>query len=81
MNNERYYSELAPVWKRISDHAPPINTKILLRTHYGVALIGQYYSEGNFTHWCGLPKLSKEEKEQLKQCNQSQSEMNSVSGQ
>ena len=64
MNNERYQSEYAPTWKRVDINPPPNGTKILLRTTYGTAIIGQYYPEGEFTHWCGLPKLSKEDKEQ-----------------
>ena len=62
MNNERYKSEYQPTWKSVDTNPPPNGTKILLRTRYGTAIIGQYYPEGEFTHWCGLPKLSKEQK-------------------
>ena len=75
MNNERYKAEYAPTWKRIEIIPPPNGTKILLRTKYGTAIIGQYYPEGDFTHWCGLPKLSKEEKE-LEKNAKAQTEIN-----
>lgn len=65
MNNERYIAEYHPEWKAVDLIAPPFGTKILLRTRYGTAIIGQYYPEGEFTHWCGLPRLSKEEKERM----------------
>ena len=65
MNNERYVAELHPEWKAVEIIPPPNGTKILLRTRYGTAIIGQYYPEGEFTHWCGLPKLSKAEKERI----------------
>jgi hypothetical protein len=32
---------------------------------YGTAVIGQYYEEGGFTHWCGLPKLSGDDKHDM----------------
>jgi len=54
---QRYQSELRPEWKPVNQMPPPRGTKILLRTAYGTAIIGQYYSDGGFTHWCGLPKL------------------------
>ena len=64
MNNDRYLAEYMPVWKRIDrDNKPASGVKMLLRTSYGSAVIGQYYPDGEFTHWCGLPKLSKEDKE------------------
>lgn len=64
MNNDRYLAEYMPVWKRITkDNKPAEGVKMLLRTAYGSAVIGQYYPDGEFTHWCGLPKLSKEDKE------------------
>ena len=64
MNNDRYLAEYMPVWKRIDrDNKPAAGVKMLLRTAYGSAVIGQYYPDGEFTHWCGLPKLSKEDKE------------------
>ena len=62
MNTDRYVSEYAPTWKRIDKVAPPLNAKILLRSKYGTALIGRYYPEGGFTHWCGLPRRDPEEK-------------------
>lgn len=65
MKNERYVSEYRPEWKRIDISPPPNGTKILLRTRYGTAIIGQYYPEGQFTHWCGLPKLSANDKAKL----------------
>ena len=64
MSSQKYYAEQNPEWKRIDQYPAPNGTKVLLRTRYGTAIIGQYYPEGEFTHWCGLPKLSKEEKEQ-----------------
>ena len=64
MNNDRYLAEYMPRWKRITkDNKPAEGVKMLLRTAYGSAVIGQYYPDGEFTHWCGLPKLSKEDKE------------------
>ena len=65
MNSERYIAEYHPEWKAVDLVTPPFGTKILLRTRYGTAIIGQYYQEGEFTHWCGLPRLSKEEKERM----------------
>ena len=62
--SEKYKSEYAPIWRDVKRFPPPIGTKILLRSQYGTAIIGQYYAEGNFTHWTGLPKLSDEEKNQ-----------------
>lgn len=52
-----YQSEYAPTWKPCDQHRPPTNTKILLRTETGTAVIGTYRPDGGFTHWCGLPKL------------------------
>ncbi len=67
MNSDKYLSELMPVWKRITkDNKPSEGVKMLLRTAYGYAVVGQYYPAGEFTHFCGLPKLSDEEKEWLK---------------
>lgn len=63
--SEKYKSEYRPEWKRVDKYPPPNGTKVLLRTKYGTAIIGQYYNEGEFTHWCGLPKLSKEDKDAL----------------
>jgi hypothetical protein len=62
---QRYKSEYQPTWKLISKTPPPTGTKILLRMKYGTAVIGQYYEEGGFTHWCGLPKLSGEDKHDM----------------
>lgn len=67
--SEKYKSEYAPIWKNINEYAPPLGTKILLRSQYGTAIIGQYYAEGRFTHWAGLPKLSEEEKNQESRTN------------
>lgn len=61
MNNERYIAEYRPTWKSVSEHQPPNGTKILLRTMYGTAIIGQYYPEGHFTHWCGLPRMERKD--------------------
>ena len=60
--SEKYLSELQPVWKCVKQYPPPKGTKVLLRTEYGQAIIGQHYSEGQFTHWCGLPRLLPEQK-------------------
>lgn len=60
--SERYISELQPVWKSVNEYPPPKGTKVLLRTKYGQAIIGQHYQEGGFTHWCGLPKLRPDQK-------------------
>jgi hypothetical protein len=66
---EKYQSEYMPVWKRISYYPPPKGTKILLRLKHGTAIIGQYYDESGATHWAGLPRLSKEDKEEeLRTC-------------
>lgn len=62
MNNERYYAEYQPIWRKVDKYPPPVNTKILLRSKHGTALIGRYYEEGQFTHWAGLPKLDPNEK-------------------
>jgi hypothetical protein len=62
---QRYKSEYQPTWKLISKTPPPIGTKILLRMKYGTAVIGQYYEEGGFTHWCGLPKLNGDDKHDM----------------
>lgn len=67
MNSDKYLSEFMPIWKRITkDNKPSEGVKMLLRTSYGSAVVGQYYPAGEFTHYCGLPKLSDEEKEWLK---------------
>jgi hypothetical protein len=62
---QKYKSEYQPTWKLISKTPPPTGTKILLRMKYGTAVIGQYYEEGGFTHWCGLPKLSNDDKHEM----------------
>jgi len=62
MYNERYIAEYQPEWKAVEDYPPPNGTKILLRTVYGTAIIGQYYPEGQFTHWCGLPRMKRDAK-------------------
>jgi hypothetical protein len=62
---QKYKSEHQPTWKLISKTPPPSGTKILLRMKYGTAVIGQYYQEGGFTHWCGLPKLSGDDKHEM----------------
>jgi len=54
----RHQAEYRPTWKSVSEYPPPNGTKILLRTKYGTAVIGQYYPEGEFTHWCGLPRTA-----------------------
>jgi len=53
---ERYAAEYQPIWKHVEEIPPPKGAKVLLRTEYGQAIIGQYYPEGKFTHWCGLPR-------------------------
>jgi len=62
MYNERYIAEYQPEWKAVEDYPPTNGTKILLRTVYGTAIIGQYYPEGQFTHWCGLPRMKRDAK-------------------
>lgn len=52
-----HLSEFAPKWKPVETEPAPKNTKILLLSCYGVAVIGHWYEEGRFSHWCGLPKL------------------------
>jgi hypothetical protein len=56
----KHLSEYAPTWKSIEDVPPPAGTKIILRTEYGTAIIGQYYPDVGYTHWCGLPKMAKD---------------------
>ena len=53
----RHQAEYRPTWKPVNEYPPPNGTKILLRTKYGTAVIGQYYPEGEFTHWTGLPRM------------------------
>lgn len=55
----KHAAEHKPTWKCVKEYPPPINTKILLRSAYGTAVIGVYYAEGKFTHWCGLPTFAK----------------------
>lgn len=55
----RHQAEYRPTWKPVAEVPPPNGTKILLRTKYGTAIIGQYYPEGEFEYWAGLPTLSK----------------------
>jgi len=65
MMTERYNSEYRPEWKLIADTPPPVSTKILLKARNGGAVIGQYYPEGGFVAWCGLPKFTTEQKHRL----------------
>jgi len=53
----RHQAEYRPTWKSVSEYPPPNGTKILLRTKYGTAIVGQYYPEGEFEYWCGLPTM------------------------
>ena len=45
---ERYISEFKPVYRLIVDDPPPMGVKIILKTMYGGAVIGQYYAGGQF---------------------------------
>jgi hypothetical protein len=36
--------------------APPKGVKLLLRTRYGVAVLGKWEDDGGFTGWFPLPK-------------------------
>lgn len=63
---ERYISELGPIYRLIVDHPPPQGVKVILKTLYGGAVIGQYYAGGNFVAWAPLPKFLPEQKERLK---------------
>lgn len=40
----------------------PLDLKVLLLSKHGVAVMGEYYASGNFTHWAPLPKIPKETK-------------------
>jgi hypothetical protein len=44
-----------------------MGVKIILKTMYGGAVIGQYYAGGQFVAWCPLPSMLPEQKERLKQ--------------
>lgn len=47
-------------WKPIM--SCPSDVKVLLLTQHGIAVMGDYYSGGNFTHWAPLPRVPKENK-------------------
>ena len=64
---ERYISEFKPVYRLIVDDPPPMGVKIILKTMYGGAVIGQYYAGGQFVAWCPLPSFTEEQKDRLKQ--------------
>ena len=60
---QHYKAELHPEWKFIDEYPAPIATKVLLLTRWGSAIIGNWYREGEFVAWCGLPKLRPDQKE------------------
>lgn len=49
------------VWISIDDHPPPVGAKLLLINRAnGVAVLGTYHAQHQWTHWQGLPKFSEE---------------------
>lgn len=53
------------MYRLIEDEPPPLGTKLILVSRNGIAVIGQYYAEGEFIAWCPLPRFTKEQKERL----------------
>ena len=44
-------------WRPI--HTCPLNVKVLLLSN-GVAVMGEHYMSGKFSHWAPLPRVPKE---------------------
>lgn len=45
-------------WRPVS--TCPFDVKVLLLSKHGVAVMGDYYAGGGFTHWAPLPRKPKE---------------------
>ena len=62
MDKYQPLTEYAPTWKRIDPANPPKNMKMLFKSDYGAAVIGNWYEGCGWTWYCGLPKHSAEDK-------------------
>ena len=51
----------ALTWISIDEVQPPVGAKLLLINRAnGVAVLGTYHAQHQWTHWQGLPKFSEE---------------------
>jgi len=66
MNNNKYLSELRPELKLIVDQLPPMGTKIWMVSEHGCGFSGDYHPGFGVVAWCGLPKLTPEQKKRLR---------------
>lgn len=62
---DKYISELKPEWRLVSEERPPISTKCLFLTRWGIACVGRWNPESELVAWCPLPKLTTYQKIQL----------------
>ena len=51
------------VWISIDENPPPVGAKLLLINRFnGVAVLGTYHTQHQWTHWQGLPKFTEDNK-------------------
>lgn len=62
---DKYIAEFKPEWRLISEEKPPISTKCLFLTRWGIACIGRWNPESELVAWCPLPSLTTEQKHKL----------------
>lgn len=62
---DRYLSELRPELKLVVDEVPPLGTKIWMVTEFGTGFAGDYHPAFHVVAWCGLPKLTPDQKKRL----------------
>lgn len=60
--------ETAPFaeWQDPAVNSPPSDSKLLILTEWGVAILGPWRSNGGFVAWAPLPRIPKHIKERLK---------------
>ena len=62
----KYLAELGPIPRLVVDERPPLATKVILISKYGVAHLGIYdKTDRTIAAWCPLPKLTPDQKRRL----------------
>ena len=67
MYEERPMTEVAPMCRLIIDEMPPVNKQVWLISKQGNGFRGAYHPEYGVIAWAPIPKLTKEQKERLRQ--------------
>lgn len=69
MYENKPLTEVAPVCRLCVDQLPPLGEQVWLITKYGAGFRGLYHPEYEVVAWAPLPKLTKEQKQRLRELN------------